>query len=192
MSKDKHQLSGVTEAQPLRLPRSAVEAIAEVWSKEAEYSPNMSLVEMVERFNGTLIFSDDPRVLETNSIRVNGERDFEIRIPATATAAANRFTVAHELGHYVLHYLAANDRKPIFASRYGTGEAENEANWFAWAFLMPAEDFRRTWKDCQSSILSVAEYFKVSVFDSITRARQLGLVPAKLVIDEDATEEVVA
>lgn len=166
------------EAQPSNLTRPAIEHMAEAWSRAAGYLPAMSLTEIVDRFGGQLIVSDELEDLDHGSIVVNDKSDFKIRIPAFTTAVSNRFTVAHELGHYILHYIWPKSegvsQGPIFASRYGTGPAEDEANWFASAFLMPRQDFVGVWEKSQS-ILSAALFFNVSTSDAYNRAIQLNL-----------------
>ncbi|WP_423973499.1 ImmA/IrrE family metallo-endopeptidase [Kingella oralis] len=51
-----------------------------------------------------------------------------------------RFTLAHELGHYVLnHGKAFRDNDAVFSGRYNYDYREVEANTFAAALLMPAD-----------------------------------------------------
>ena len=123
-------------AEPSGLSRDTVEEIAEAFAHQIDYSPDMSLEEMVRPFGGRLTYRDFLNEGHEGSIEVYGFRDFQVFLPIHTSGHENRFTVAHELGHYVLHYLHRQDRAPMFASRYGTGREEQEADWFAPAFLI--------------------------------------------------------
>lgn len=100
------------------------------------------------------------------------------------TAARQRFTIAHELGHYILH--KGNDE--LYAHRdVGANNAtEREANVFASNLLMPEnfvksflnnlkEDYWGFISDTQK-ILSVAEKFAVSNLAAKVRLEQLKLI----------------
>lgn len=90
-----------------------------------------------------------------------------------------RFTCAHELGHYYRH---KNDEADIDLVEYrgplsATGQNEDEifANQFAAALLMPEDAVRNSWKTHKSETALVEE-FKVSL-DAITfRLKNLGLI----------------
>lgn len=79
-------------------------------------------------------------------------------------ADRERFTLAHELGHIVLH-------------RYPLPDMENEANQFASAFLMPAADIA---PDLQRLTIERAAalkpYWKVSMAALIYKAKSLGVI----------------
>jgi hypothetical protein len=73
-----------------------------------------------------------------NSIYVRKEGDFDLLLHAYLPFDVERYIIAHELGHYVLH---AKD-KMCFACYNGTGQIEVEAYNFALGFLMPEKLFR--------------------------------------------------
>ncbi|MBO5088915.1 MAG: ImmA/IrrE family metallo-endopeptidase [Lachnospiraceae bacterium] len=88
--------------------------------------------------------------IETDKlIGVNSEKDLEWK----------RFTIAHEIAHYVLHY--SNEKyKGMFAHRdhrKGKNEIENEADYFAANLLMPSEKFQEKYKELESKGLDVEE-----------------------------------
>jgi Zn-dependent peptidase ImmA (M78 family) len=91
----------------------------------------------------------------------------------------DRFTIGHELGHYVLHYLYPQAKgstvSPTKADRYGTGRTEYEANWFAASFLMPHEAFKIAYNSARGNLCEVAEKFHVSLSAASVRARALTL-----------------
>jgi Zn-dependent peptidase ImmA (M78 family) len=93
------------------------------------------------------------------SLTVNGPHDFDITM-ISAGMERERFSIAHELGHYVLHSLFG--QKKIRAARYGSDPIEWEANWFAAAFLMPEELFLRKISEYSNKEI-VASFFGVTV-----------------------------
>lgn len=84
-----------------------------------------------------------------------------IGIPAKKVIGVNvaheqsrkRFTIAHEIGHYVLH----SNEKSYFAHREaikGKDENENEADFFAACLLMPKQYFEKKYHELSSKNLS--------------------------------------
>ena len=91
-----------------------------------------------------------------------------------------RFTIAHEIGHYALGHL--NDSKQMFrddsknftAFQYDTREVE--ANQFAAAFLMPAEVVRLAVQQGTRSVSTLADMFRVSEAAMKYRLISLGML----------------
>jgi Zn-dependent peptidase ImmA (M78 family) len=117
--------------------------------------------------------------IPSGSIRVYGPARFDIFLASHTGPARDRFTIAHELGHYVLHYLYARQNgaqiEGLEAQRYGTGRVEWEANWFAAGFLMPADAFSERYRALNGSIPLLADEFGVSVEAARIRAQFVGL-----------------
>ena len=70
-----------------------------------------------------------------------------------------RFIIAHELGHYILHYDEKADRG-MFAHRdhkKGKDEKENEADFFAANLLMPRDRFIACYNSLNNSCISLDE-----------------------------------
>lgn len=70
-----------------------------------------------------------------------------------------RFTVAHEIGHYMLHYNREQDHG-MYAHREhakGKDETENEADYFAANLLMPREKFKAKYDELKGKGLSEEE-----------------------------------
>ncbi|NKJ03853.1 ImmA/IrrE family metallo-endopeptidase [Rhizobium sp. SG741] len=97
-----------------------------------------------------------------------------------------RFTVAHELGHFVLHLAAGEgefiDTQDNFRTVQDpdtpwddTRRAEWEANVFAAALLMPREAVLRAWKEIGDPD-GMAAYFQVSRQAMALRLDGLGLL----------------
>jgi len=166
-------------AKPSNLSRDSVESIAEAISRQVGYDSEVALPDLVAGFGGRLTVKDYTETNEPGSILVNGESDFDVYLPAHTSPLRDRFTVAHELGHYVLHYLWAKRTKPdlgpIFATRYGSDRAEWEANWFASAFLMPADEVVSFVREARRSVADLAGRFAVSPSAASIRLKRLGL-----------------
>lgn len=86
-----------------------------------------------------------------------------------------RFTIAHEIGHFVLHRPTERVVDITFARRLGARDRiENEADQFASDLLMPADEFRRVVTAGEHSLDKLASMFNVSVLAAKVRAQSLG------------------
>lgn len=163
------------------LSKAVVDRFASDVANQLSYVPGDDLVPIVEKLGGQIQVQDvlDFTRLPSGSIRVHGEGDFEIFLAAHTGPMRDRFTIAHELGHYVLHFLYPNRKgkrvQRMEAERYGSGRVEWEANWFAAGFLMPADRFRERYLVLAGSPTSLAEEFGVSVEAAKIRAKFVGL-----------------
>lgn len=154
--------------------------LAENVAKQVEYNPGDDIKALVERLGGRVSYSSlDQELSNSGSIDIRDNK-FDIFLALDTSNLRDRFTMAHELGHWVLHYLYRNQKlgeniKWLRADRYGGDQAEREANWFAAAFLMPAEDFEKKFKELKGDILQLSSLFKVSAHAAEIRARALEL-----------------
>lgn len=87
--------------------------------------------------------------------------DWQIGVNSLHHPNRQRFTVAHELGHYFLH----RDKGPfedglLFRKEYQRNSREREANEFAALLLMPTNEFRHAIKS--ENLADVAAKFGVS------------------------------
>lgn len=161
------------------LTKAQVHAIAETFAKQFGYEPGGDLVSFVKRLGGKVSIADmllsDPE--RSGSLYVEAPEDFRIILPAHTGPSRDRFTLAHELGHYVLHYLWDSERvgNRMMALRRGSDRIEWEANWFAAAFLMPKDRFEREYLNASGDLSRVADLFGVSVAAAEVRAKALGL-----------------
>ena len=106
----------------------------------------------------------------------------EIHIRASDPYLRQNFTVAHELGHYVLHPHASWDdtfqtmyRRANWQGSSVTRRAEYQANLFAAALLMPETIVRERW-DLLKSLAYLAPIFRVSKKAVFRRLEELGLI----------------
>ncbi|MBF0393458.1 MAG: ImmA/IrrE family metallo-endopeptidase [Alphaproteobacteria bacterium] len=167
------------------LSKKDVFALAERVADELGYRPGGDLVAALDKLGGTLVYRDfwsstgekDPR---SGSIEIDGYNDFRVFVANDTAPTRDRFTIAHEIGHYVLHYLwhmesTGTAPGPAWASRYGNTRVEWEANWFAAAFLMPAGPFTEAVERGGGGIEGAARAFGVSALAARLRAEGLGL-----------------
>jgi hypothetical protein len=105
-----------------------------------------------------------------------GAKQFWVFLPRTAIPAQTTFTMAHEIGHLVLHYPLANpiNETATFA-RYGISKEERQANRFAAALLMPRDGFKAIWAETGKDSLATAVRFGVMPVDVELRAESLGV-----------------
>lgn len=87
-----------------------------------------------------------------------------------------RFTLAHELAHYVLHRNKQNDfvDHTYFRNTDNDNPMEYEANAFAGALLMPELEIRSFIRNVSSNVDEISDNFGVSPLAVRVRARQLG------------------
>jgi|APTNR8051073442_1049403.scaffolds.fasta_scaffold01888_7 Zn-dependent peptidase ImmA (M78 family) len=175
------RIAGYEEATPCFLPKRQVYSLAESVANQLEHKPGDDIHALVERIGGTVTVQDtlmeDPE--RSGSLYVDAHDDFRIIVPAHTSGVRDRFTIAHELGHYVLHYVwkhshGENPPERMYALRKGSERVEWEANWFASGFLMPEAHFREAFQRLRN-VAAVAAELDVSLPAAEIRARQLGL-----------------
>ena len=119
-------------------------------------------------------------ILEDPFLSVSGELNLEdkplIKINTSENFLRQRFTMAHELGHFVLNH-GSRFRDPVsnFFSNI-PDEKEVQANRFAAALLMP-EPAIRFFINNEKNLTTqkLAEYFKVSSTAMVYRLKNLGI-----------------
>jgi predicted transcriptional regulator len=159
----------MNKTEPSGFSKQRIEKIAFETAQGLGYEPGDDLVGLVRSWghNVTIAAIDD----HPESLVISSEGILNIFLPEHTSPARDRFTVAHEIGHFVLHHDTSGES--VRYNRSGTDRAEVEANWFAAAFLMPKERFTAS---CASKPLHmVAWEFRVSLAAAEVRARSLGL-----------------
>lgn len=92
-----------------------------------------------------------------------------------------RFTIAHELGHFILHKdriiaQGASEPDQIFFRSSDTNSIEQQANNFASELLMPKEEFIKAINDGCNTLEKLSEYFHLSTSAVKYRAYKLGII----------------
>jgi Zn-dependent peptidase ImmA (M78 family) len=169
-----------SQMSPLGRDLSTVYSIGEDAAKAVDWNSGFDLAALIRKLNGTIHYINysgfrQYEELFENSIYVHDDISFDILLPAYATLAENRFTIAHELGHYLLH------RKPMtFACRKGETQVEKEADCFALGFLMPRAIFEQYVKKYRTLTGVLATAFLVPEFAIQARLYSLGLEPTDI------------
>ena len=125
---------------PIRVRKSCIQAAAEAYAHKSGLVPGFSIESSVESLGGRIEYGSRIRSSNESSC-VYGYGDFVLYIRTDTSPLHNRFTISHQLGHYLLHY-------PMVVARHGpeTGmiatrfidetdpdlvRTEWEADWFA-------------------------------------------------------------
>ncbi|MCC7491681.1 MAG: ImmA/IrrE family metallo-endopeptidase [Fimbriimonadaceae bacterium] len=165
--------------KPCNRPKAEVERLAASIRERIEaklgFKDGDDLRSVVHRLGGTIEYrSAMDWDADDGSIEVRGRNDFVIRLPQETTVTRDRFTIAHELGHYFLH--ANQGERTGKAARSGMDErVEWEANWFAGELLMPRAAYAEAYKEHGGDLKPVAARFGVSVDAARVRRDVLGL-----------------
>jgi len=162
---DADQYQGLSKRTP------AIEDIArhvrEAW--RVPPGPIDSMAALIERNGGIVIpcaFGTD--LIDAMSQRIDG-MPVLFFVNKTAPADRVRFTLAHELGHMILHTLSFKDDDTM----------EEEADAFAGAFLLPADEFRPQMRRFDlAHLANLKAYWGVSMAALMMRAAKLNLVSA--------------
>ena len=147
-------------------------------------APIKNFYKLVEDLGGKLENAD---LIEDAHI-AKYDNKFTIRVNKNNSELRNNFSIAHEIGHLILH-MGYNPKEKKFEKdfednkiyyRYGNSKEEYEANEFAGAFLMPESKFLKivnnnTNNEKSCSINKVSQYFNVSNQAVISRGKFLGI-----------------
>ena len=91
-----------TEPEPAGFARAAIDHFAGEIGQRLGLPPGADLEPVVERLGGKLEYKTRLSFPQ-GSLVVRKQGDFTIYLPSMGGCLGNRFTIAHELGHYVLH-----------------------------------------------------------------------------------------
>lgn len=130
----------------------------------ASNSDALNVHELVNALGGKVVTAPDSLVEE--SMVINNDADFTIYIPPFTSLKRDRFTIAHELGHYFLHYLIAEpgEKRKVFNRGIAKdGPDEGLANRFAGALLMPSNLYEKIYLECSGDFEIISDYFNVSI-----------------------------
>lgn len=129
--------------------------------------PIENVTDLIEENGGYVIPCDfESDLIDAISQRIDG-MPVLFFINMNAPADRTRYTLCHELGHMVLHTTTALDDE----------EMEVEADRFAGAFLLPADELRSQ-LHCFDlrQVLNLKRYWKVSMSAIAMRAYHLGII----------------
>lgn len=164
------------ELIPLNATNESISEIANSLREELKFVPTEAdaLDNLIKQLGGKIFNNIDFSDKSIGSMATI-DKKFEIGIQVYEYKTRRRFTIAHELGHYVLHSLFQNN-KPIKAYRnYCSEAAEYEANKFAANFLMPKDLFKQEFNKAKKVLSVLSTKFHVSEQAATIRAKELCL-----------------
>lgn len=163
------------------LPRAAVEKLAGIAAAKLGYQAGGDIFETAENLGGRIrVGSQRNAEKQSGTLVAKTLADWTMYLSPIETAARDRFAVAHNIGHLILHLPLCKKRNPralMRAPRYQAQaaaplcRADWEANWFALAFLMPAEEFRALFEEAGKATCGL----RFGVSGLVVRARAQSL-----------------
>lgn len=162
--------------------KEIINEIAETISKEYHIIGS-SMEKTIKKMNIKIIKTDRLDDVLNGSIRRNANQLFEIFLyPNDISEEKVNFILARELGHLLLYIGTSIEKNDLSAKKTFNFsiEEKEEAEIFAFAFLMPKIEFRqkllKTKKENYADLETVAKYFNVTVGKARQRAHQLELL----------------
>lgn len=172
-----------------KIERKAEETLNDV--NYADVADSIDVIEVAKKLGfvvGNAGLSEDVDgfiIVDENKGNILGiDTNKLIGVNASKELAWKRFIIAHEIGHYVLHYDKEKDNG-MYAHREhkkGKNEIENEADFFAANLLMPRKKFINRYRELKKKDLSMDEIIllladKFTVTQPMTKRRfkELGL-----------------
>lgn len=134
------------------------------------------LHETVTYLNGNLNITTSPTAFEEDggSLYVKPDKSFELYLSPNTSPIRDNFTIAHELGHLLLH-VDKELKEAVTFNRFGSDRYEWQANRFAAAFLMPLDSFINICKKFNNDVYRIAAHFQVSIPAVEIRMKSLSL-----------------
>lgn len=176
-------------AKPFVGTYDTIEQIAETFRSRFGIKPeeklggSSRLLELVSKTGGKVGILNQPAAYEADggSLVIRGPNQYTIFLSPYTTPLRDNFTIAHELGHFVLHYVLRRTELegelPLRFARYGTGEMEWQANRFAAALLMPKAAFEADFIKLGRDVVLLAGRYGVSGSAAENRCKSLKLLP---------------
>lgn len=169
-------ISLAEQAEPSRLSVQAIAQYAELVGQHHSIFDETTVADvkgLVNKLGGTIQVSSS--FIAPEALIVREPKDFTIFLPPMTPERRDRFTIAHELGHYFLHYLEPRRTDRVTFGRGARNKAETQANLFAASLLMPSELFTIRFSEQQGDMLALARDFEVSPRAAEVRSQVLGL-----------------
>ncbi|MCO4782661.1 MAG: ImmA/IrrE family metallo-endopeptidase [Candidatus Cloacimonetes bacterium] len=171
------ELNKYQTPQPTNLSREKIFEVARKIANTTGFLPGNDIRNYIKKvFNAEIVDQKGNKYKNIDTSKdalfVNSTGSLLIFLKDGVNDLRKNFTIAHELGHYILH--SQFGIIPIRAYRYGSHRLEWEANWFAAEFLMPQEEITKLKNEGLTSV-EMSDHFQVSVTAMNIRIESLGL-----------------
>lgn len=107
LEKEKNH-NGYKKCKPINASKKDIYEFARTIFNKLKNKVNdpADMYQIVDTIGGTLHSLELNRYDNTSgTIYINGKKDFDVIIPKYTSPVRDRFTLAHEIGHYFLHYI---------------------------------------------------------------------------------------
>jgi Zn-dependent peptidase ImmA (M78 family)/DNA-binding Xre family transcriptional regulator len=154
-------------------PQDCARKLREYWQLPHGYVPN--LTELLERNGIVVIETDFEGIEKIDGFSIITENNVPIIfINKNLPADRYRLTLAHELGHIVLHLSYAISVLQLILEKR---DVEEEAWAFAEEFMMPEREIKPDLMDVTiESLKEQKKYWQISMAALIMRAKKLGVI----------------
>ncbi len=139
-------------------------------------------IKQVAESQGIRVYEEDFSGDTISGLMLRDEKGYIIAVNKGHADTRKRFTIAHELGHFLLHKqenlhydLQQNGKEVFFRADGIISSHEREANHFAAELLMPEDMIREDFQD-NPDINKLANIYKVSESAMMYRLSNLNLV----------------
>lgn len=159
--------------------KNTIEKIAELILKQFDIDPeNIEVTEIARKFGLNVYSADLGDSLSGFIKKVNGVNNIFVNNNHAGTR--QRFTIAHEIGHFVLHneLINTNNGTVLFRGLGDNWEIENQADYFAAALLMPLSAVEEVYNKLNENISATARVFRVSEQAMKRRLAEMRMVGA--------------
>lgn len=158
----------------------AQKVLEKYWDKQLPVQPT----KVIENITASQVEPDLIYVVEPMPDDISGQLTFDhdkqtyiIKVNSTKPISHQRFTLAHELGHYAMSHGDKHDNKVTLFRNGQSDPDEVEANAFAAELLMPTVLVKKMiFEKSVTTIESLAMIFDVSEQAMMYRLKNLGLL----------------
>ena len=146
-------------------PRTVAQHLRQILG--LKYHPIKDIITILEN-NGIIVIEDNSDVEEFDGVSfITDEGNYIIIINKNFSNDRKRFTLAHELGHLIMH----NTMDCLIDEKR---DIEKEANQFASEFLMPEDEIKRSLYGLRiSDLAGLKQYWLTSMASILFRAKDL-------------------
>ena len=164
---------------PTRATQSRIFQFAEQLREQSNIKSGFDLPALIKANNGEISYIDFLDANQKDAIVVEPDGSFKIFLSSHTGVLRDNFTIAHEIGHRVLHWPRVRKQhqgsgmratRQVVEDQPDSKRCEMEANWFAAAFLMPRDQFQEAYSQ---GIDFASEKFGVTRSAIIIREKSL-------------------